>query len=171
MGLTIKPRQDILSDIIHEAKQYPQGWKATFGRDPVRLSYDCYISHPEIGIYLLKEYAKNPFERKGFGAKIARSIDDDIEQQIRKNPGDFGIIHSNIQKILRNIQRGIPPEAILNAALNGDDLGIRIPVKGQASRSEGTFSYIHDAFSAKQKNLDNRFEKMMADEGAYTSYD
>ncbi len=170
MGLKIKPRNTILHEIITDAKHYPENWNATFGRDHDLLSYDCYISHPDVGVYLLKEHLKNPFETQGVGAKIARHLDDDIQKTIQKNTGQFGIVQGNIQKILNNIQHGIPPEMILEAALKGNDLGLRIPLKGRATQSKNTFTVVHNNFAKQRKQLDTKFEKLMIDEGAYNSY-
>jgi len=167
----IKPRNDILRDIIRDAKKYPKGWNATFGCDTNLFSHDCYIFHPNIGIYLLKEYDKNPFEVKGMGLKLARRIDEDIEEQITKKSGDFGIIQGDIQKILRNINKGIPPQQILNSAINGGDLGITIPVQGKASTSKDTFHNIKNTFCSHQKKLETCFEKMVSEDGIYKSYE
>ena len=170
MGVKIKSRTEILSEIIREAKHHPDGWNATIGRDPNCLSSDYYISHPSIGIFLLKEFERNPFDRIGLGAKIARKIDEDIEEKIQSNGNDFGILEGNYRKIVRNIQRGVSPQTIFDEAIKGNDLGIRIPVKGLASRSHETFTCVHDALQLQQKNIDARFEKMMAENDAYTSY-
>jgi len=167
----IKPRNDILRDIIQEGKKHPKGWNAAFGKDSSSFSHDCYIFHPNIGIYLLKEYNKNPFEVKGIGSKLARRIDEDIEEQIRKKSGDFGIIQGDIRKILSNINRGIPPEKILTSAIQGDDLGLTIPVRGRASTSETTFHTLKNTFSRQQKKLGTCFEKMVSEDGLYTSYE
>jgi hypothetical protein len=167
----IKPRNDILKDIIHDGKKHPKGWNAAFGRDVTSSSHDCYIFHPQIGIYLLKEYNKSPFEVKGVGSKLARHIDEDIEEQMRKKSGDFGIIQGDLRKILTNINRGIPPEQILQSAIQGDDLGLTIPVQGRASTSENTFHSLKDSFSHRQKKLETCYEKMASDNGLYASYE
>ena len=169
--MKIKPRNNILNDIIRDAKKYPKGWNATFGYDTSLFSYDCYIFHPRIGIYLLKEYNKNPFEVKGMGSKLARHIDEDIEEQITKKSGDFGIIQGDIQKILRNINKGIPPQQILTSAINGGDLGLTIPVQGHASTSKDTFHSIKSTFYSHQKKLETCFEKMVSEDGLYKSYE
>ena len=167
----IKSRNEILNDIIRDAKKHPTGWKAAFGRDEELLSYDYYIFNPRIGIYLLKEYQKNPFDIKGIGAKIARHIDKDIENMINKKTGDFGIIQSNIRKILKNIEKGIHPQKILDAAIKGKyDLGLKMPVRGYASTSKDTFSHLKDILSAKHKELDIKLEKMIYEDGIYNSY-
>jgi hypothetical protein len=120
---------------------------------------------------LLKEYNKNPFEVKGMGLKLARRIDEDIEEQITKKSGDFGIIQGDIQKILRNMNKGIPPQQIFNSAVNGGDLGITIPVQGKASTSKDTFHSIKSTFHSHQKKLETCFEKMVSEDGIYKSYE
>jgi hypothetical protein len=169
--MKIKPRNQVLDDIIRDAKKHPKGWKATFGRYNDLFSNDYYVFHPEIGIYLIKEHQKNLFEKKGIGAKIARNIDDDIEGTLNKNTGDFGIIQGNIRKIIHNLEKGITAQKIFNEALKGRDLGLSIPVRGLASSSENSFKYLQNSLSTKQKRINSKFEKMMIDDGIYNSYD
>jgi len=57
----IKKRNEILNDVIRDGKRHPKNWRAVFGKDKTLLSDDYYLFNPEIGIYLLKEYKKNPF--------------------------------------------------------------------------------------------------------------
>jgi len=168
--VNIKLRNEILTDIIYQAKRHPKGWSATFGQDVDALSHDSYIFHPDIGIYLLKEYHKNPFEVKGVGSKLARHLDDDIEEQITVASGGFGIIQGDIQKIIANINRGIPPRHILSSALQGKDLGIKIPVQGHTS-TQDTFRSLNTTFSTEQKKLRKHVKKMVSDDGIYTSYE
>ena len=171
MGLKIKARDDILQDIIRAAKHHPDGWNATFGKDHRSLAHEYYITHPSVGMFVVKEFEKNPFTRKGLGAKLVRHIDEDIQDHLQRNTSDFGILQGNIRKIVYNIKRGIPPETIFEAALQGDDLGLSIPVKGIASRSEQTYQFVHDAMVSQQKHLDTSFERLLADEGMFASYD
>lgn len=167
----IKSRNDILNDVISDAKTFPTGWKALFGKDNERLSRDYYLFHPESGIYMLKEYQKNPFEVKGIGGKIARYIDNDIESEMTKHSGDFGIVQGDIRKIARSLERGIHPKKIFNAAFKGKNLGISMPVRGHASSLEGSFITVHHALSTKRKKIDKTFEKMASDDGLYSGYD
>ena len=100
------------------------------------------------------------------------SVDDDIETQISKFGGDFGIIQGDYRKIIKNIEKGIKPEKIFEAAIKGKkDLGFTMPIRGHASSSKETFENIHDFLSIKQKKLDTKFEKIASDEGLYKSYD
>jgi len=170
--VNIKSRSDILNDVIRYGKKYPNNWKAVFGRDNKRLSRDYYIFNPKIGIFLLKEYEKNPFEIKGLGGKIARRIDEDIETEISKKAGDFGIIQGDFRKIIKNLERGIKPEKIFDAAFKGkQDLGISIPIKGHASTSKEVFNNIHNIYYREQERIDKKLEKMATDDGIYNSYD
>lgn len=169
--MKIKQRTEILHDIIRDGKKHPKGWQVAFGNDSSSLSHDYYIFHPNIGIYLLKEYNKNPYEIKGLGSKLARHIDEDIQEHIKKTSGNFGILQGDIQKILSNIHRGIPPEKILTSALHGDDLGLTIPVRGQVSTSIDAVRSLKNTFSSQQKKLTNHLEKMVSDDGLYTSYE
>ncbi|UCD12916.1 MAG: hypothetical protein JSW60_04945 [Thermoplasmatales archaeon] len=166
-----KSRNEILNDIIKDSKKFPDGWNAAFGKDKKLFSFDYYIFNPNVGIYILKEYQKNPFQATGIGTKIARRIDDDIGEEINKKSGDFGIIQGNIKKIIKNIDKGIHPQRIFEEGLKGKDLGITIPVKGKASTSENTFKYLQQKFTAEQKKLNEKFEKIAADDGLYSSYD
>jgi hypothetical protein len=166
----IKTRNQVLTDIIHDGKKHPTGWNAAFGQDSSLLSNDCYIFHPSIGVYLLKEYHKNPYEIKGIGSKIARHVDEDITEKIQKTSGDFGIIQGDLRRILTNINKGIPAKHILQSAIDGKDLGITIPVKGSASTSQDTFHSLSNEYSTQQKKLKNSFEKIASDDGMYTSY-
>jgi len=108
---------------------------------------------------------------KGVGSKIARRIDEDIEDKIHKKTGDFGIIQGDIQKIIKNVDKGIHIQKIFEEGLKGNDLGIKMPLKGKATSSKDSFDYIHDTFSSKQKKINEKFEEMASEDGLYKSYD
>ena len=168
----IKTRNEVLNDVIRDGKKHPKDWKAVFGKDNKSLSKDYYIFNPNIGIYLLKEYEKNPFEIKGLGGKIARRVDEDIEAEVSKYAGDFGIIQGDYRKVLKNLEKGMEPQKILDAAIKGKkDLGLSMPVRGHASSSKDVFDNIHNTLSPKQKRLDKKFEEMASNDGLYSSYD
>ena len=167
----IKKRNDILNDVIRDGKKYPKDWKAVFGKDDKNLSKDYYIFNPNAGIYLLKEYEKNPYETKGIGGKIARHVDEHIEAEVSKYAGDFGIVQGDFRRILKNLEKGVEPKKIFDAAIKGKkNLGISMPVRGHASSSKDVFDNIHNNFSTKQKKLDKKFEEMATEDGLYNSY-
>jgi len=168
----IKLRNEILNDVIKDGKKHPKEWKAVFGEDKTSLSRDCYIFNPKIGIYLLKEYEKNPFEIKGLGGLVARHLDEDVQAEISKYAGDFGIIQGDFKKIFKNLKKGIEPKEIFNAAFSGKkDLGISLPVRGHASTSKDVFNNIQSNLLIKQRKLDEKFKKFATGEGLYKSYE
>ncbi len=170
--MKIKNRNEILNDVIREGKKHPKGWNAFFGIDNKRLSRDLYLMNNNSGLYFLKEYDKNPFETIGIGGKIARKIDDDIDIDISKPQGNFGIIQGDFHKILKNLEKGINPEKILNSALSGKkNYGMSIPVQGKASSSIDFIKKINNDFSEYHKKINNRFEKIAYEEGVYRGYD
>jgi len=167
----IKSRNDVLNDVIRDGKKHPKGWKAVFGKDPLRFSRDYYLFNPDIGVYLLKEYNKNPFETKGLGGKIARRIDQDVETLLSKQSGDFGIIQGDLRRVLKNIDKGMHPDEILEAAIRGKkDYGISMPIRGKASSSENVFNDLREILVSRQKKLDFKLEKLASDDGIYNPY-
>ena len=170
--MKIKLRNEILNDVIRDGKKHPKKWKAIFGKDKASLSRDCYIFNPNIGIYLLKEYEKNPFEIKGLGGLVARHLDEDVQAEITKYAGDFGILQGDYKKILKNLKKGIEPKEIFDAAISGKkDLGISLPVRGYASTSKDVFNNIRNYLLTSQKKLDEKFKKIAFNEGLYNSYE
>ena len=168
----LKSRNEVLNDVIRDGKKFPKDWKAVLGKDNKRLSKDYYIFNPDVGIYLLKEYEKNPFEVKGIGGKIARHVDEDIDAEVSKYANDFGIVQGDYKKIIKNLEKGVKPQKIFDAAFRGKkDLGLSIPIRGHASSQEDVFKNIHNNLSAKQKKLDEKFENMASEDGVYNSYD
>ena len=170
--MKIKNRNEILSDVIRDGKKHPDGWNAFFRYDNKRLSRDLYLMNNNSGLYFLKEYDKNPFETIGIGGRIARKIDDDININVSKHQGNFGIIQGDFQKILKNLEKGINPEKILNSALSGKkNYGMSIPVRGKASSSIDFIKKINNDFPKYHKRINNRFEKIANEDGLYRSYD
>ncbi len=169
--MKIKKRTEILDDIIRDAHKHPTGWHATFGKNTRHHTTDTYIFHRKCGIYLLKEYQKNPFHTRGVGAKLARKIDDDIlTSGTSHKPTNFGIIQGDIPRIMNNIKRGIPPTEILTAALHGKNLGIQIPVKGNASHNHDRHHKINEIMSPCQHKLDESLQKMYEHDRLTTGY-
>ena len=75
--MRIRDWEDIVRDVV-ESDVDPEGWRAVAGDRSGGLGEDLYLAHPGTGVYHLKTYAKNPFSVRGVGARVARSIDDEI---------------------------------------------------------------------------------------------
>lgn len=76
--MRVRDWQDIVSDVV-EADVEPAGWRAVGGDRGNGVGENLFLSHPNVGVYQLKTYAKHPGSVKGVGTKVARQIDDDIE--------------------------------------------------------------------------------------------
>jgi len=75
--MRIREWKDIVEDVV-EKDVDPDDWRAVGGKRAGGVGEDLYLGHPRGGVYHLKTYAKNPYEVKGVGARVARKLDDEI---------------------------------------------------------------------------------------------
>ncbi|MEY7852006.1 hypothetical protein AB7C87_22705 [Natrarchaeobius sp. A-rgal3] len=75
--MRIREWQDILEDVTDRDVD-PQGWRAVAGDRAGGVGEDLYLGHPRAGVFFLKTYAKNPYEVRGVGTRVARKLDDEI---------------------------------------------------------------------------------------------
>jgi hypothetical protein len=75
--MRVRDWDDIVEDVV-EQNVDPQGWRAVAGDRAGGVGEDLYVGHPAAGVYQLKTYAKNPFDVRGVGARVARHLDDEI---------------------------------------------------------------------------------------------
>lgn len=93
--MRVRDWQDIVNDVV-ESDVEPADWRALAGQRSGGLGEDLVLAHPRRGVFMLKTYAKNPFERKGVGARIARSIDDEIESNLPKEEDAMFAVRSGV---------------------------------------------------------------------------
>jgi len=79
--MRVRDWEDILDD-VSEGTADPDGWRAIAGQRRDGVGEDLYLGHPGVGVYHLKTYAKNPYDVRGVGAKVARKIDGDIDPHL-----------------------------------------------------------------------------------------
>ncbi|MFB6270207.1 MAG: hypothetical protein ABEH83_09705 [Halobacterium sp.] len=75
--MRVRDWEDIVSDVV-ESSADPDDWRAVAGDRESGVGEDFYLGHPSQGVYHLKTYAKNPFEVRGVGARVARKVDDGL---------------------------------------------------------------------------------------------
>jgi AcrR family transcriptional regulator len=80
-SMRVRDWQDILDDVT-DASADPDGWRAIAGQRQNGVGEDLYLGHPGVGVYHLKTYAKNPYDVRGVGTKVARKIDDGIDPHL-----------------------------------------------------------------------------------------
>ncbi|MFB6155057.1 MAG: hypothetical protein ABEJ22_04115 [Haloferacaceae archaeon] len=90
--MRVRSWQDILEDVA-ESSADPDDWRAVAGRRDGGVGEDLYLGHPQVGLYHLKTYAKNPYDLRGVGARVARKVDEDLEGYLpnRDDSGRFAI--------------------------------------------------------------------------------
>lgn len=89
--MKVRDWQDIVQDVV-DSNADPDGWRAVAGDRDRGVGEDFYVGHPSAGLFLLKTYAKNPFEVRGVGTQVARRIDEDLESLLpTKDQGRFAV--------------------------------------------------------------------------------
>lgn len=91
--MQVRDWQEIVRDVV-ESEEDAAGWEAIAGPRARGVGEDLYLAHPRSGVYQLKTYTKNPFERKGVGSKVARSLDDEIGSYLPNEGTDRFAVHS-----------------------------------------------------------------------------
>ncbi len=76
--MKVRDWQDILQDVT-DRNVDPEAWRAVGGDRATGVGEDLFLAHPAVGVYQLKTYAKNPYDIRGVGSRVARSIDEDID--------------------------------------------------------------------------------------------
>ncbi|QDX41653.1 hypothetical protein [Salarchaeum sp. JOR-1] len=89
--MRVRDWKDIVEDVVDSGAD-PDGWRAVAGDRSGGVGEDLYLGHPSAGVYQLKTYAKNPYEVKGAGARVARRIDDELDSFFpEKTGGGFAV--------------------------------------------------------------------------------
>lgn len=76
--MRVRDWQDIVNDVVEEDAD-PDDWRAVAGDRASGVGEDMYLGHPAVGVFQLKTFAKNPFEVKGVGTRVARRVDEDLD--------------------------------------------------------------------------------------------
>ncbi len=75
--MRIREWTDILDDVT-DRERGSDDWRAIAGDRSGSVGEDMYLGHPQAGVFVLKTYAKNPYEVRGVGTQVARNLDDEI---------------------------------------------------------------------------------------------
>ncbi|WP_129116463.1 hypothetical protein [Halegenticoccus tardaugens] len=87
--MRVRDWRDILDQVAEEASE-PDGWRAVSGRRREGVGEDLFLGHPDLGVYQLKTYAKNPYDVRGVGARVARKVDGDVDSLLPNREDDAG---------------------------------------------------------------------------------
>ncbi|WP_435193894.1 hypothetical protein [Natronomonas sp. EA1] len=159
--MRVRDWQDILSEVT-ESKADPDGWRAVAGDRSSGLGEDMFFGHPDRGVFHLKTYAKNPFEVKGVGSRVARSLDDELEPLFpTKAGGRFGV-QPRIEDEDEAKEAATKLEGVLgahaDAPTTGDDLFDDV-MEALGSPAFGPMDYEFDSRTEALDDLSSEFEE------------
>lgn len=142
--MRIRHWRDILDEVA-EASGPSDKWTAIAGDRTDGLGEDLVLGHPRVGVYHLKTYAKNPFEVKGVGTRVARKIDDDLEEffPTETSPARFGIKeHADDPETSKDRARSLAAvlKAHQEAPTSGEDLFVDV-MEAMESPAYGPMEY------------------------------
>lgn len=87
--MRVRDWTDILRDVT-ESSGDPEDWRAVAGQRRGGVGEDLYLGHPSVGVFQLKTYAKNPYDVKGVGTRVARKVDGDIDPLLPRRDDSTG---------------------------------------------------------------------------------
>lgn len=87
--MRVRDWTDVLRDVT-ESSGDPADWRAVAGQRRGGVGEDLYLGHPSVGVFQLKTYAKNPYDVKGVGTRVARKVDGDIDPLLPQRDGSTG---------------------------------------------------------------------------------
>jgi hypothetical protein len=90
--MRVRDWQDVLAEVADDETDV-EGWRAVGGRRADGVGEDLYVGHPSAGVFLVKTYARNPYEVEGVGTRVARKVDDGLDDMFpdRSTEGRFAV--------------------------------------------------------------------------------
>ena len=113
--MRVRDWQDILEDVV-DSRADAGDWRAVAGDRRGGPGEDMFLGHPSVGVFQLKTFAKNPYEVRGVGARVARSVDDDLDPLFPDGDsgGRFGV-NDGVDDAEEATERATELETVLEA--------------------------------------------------------
>ena len=113
--MRVRDWQDILGDVV-ESDADAGDWRAVAGDRRGGPGEDMFLGHPSVGVFQLKTFAKNPYEVRGVGARVARSVDEDLDPLFPDGDsgGRFGV-NDGVDDAEEATERATELETVLEA--------------------------------------------------------
>ncbi|AFK20455.1 hypothetical protein E6P09_12885 [Haloferax mediterranei ATCC 33500] len=161
--MRVRDWQDILSDVVDDGRD-PDAWRAVAGQRRQHIGEDLFLGHPDVGVYQLKTYAKNPYDVRGVGARVARRIDDDLDplfpnRHEEDDAGLFGVQRppedeSQAESMARRLEETVKVHA--EAPTSPDDFFTDV-MEALESPAFGPMDYEFDARPDRLDSLSDEF--------------
>jgi len=176
--MRVRDWQDILADVV-EGEAEPGGWRAVGGTRARGIGEDLYLGHPEAGLFQLKTYAKNPFEVRGVGAKLARRLDDEIGSYLPEDAdGRFAVRQAaqdedvaksrakHVQETLRtHAEAPTTTDHLFSDLMDALESPAFGPVDYDLRRRPEGVDSLSTTFEDAEDLLDSEFEELVEDDG------
>jgi len=179
VAMKVRDWDDILNDVVERDVQ-PDGWRAVGGDRRGGIGEDLYIGHPAVGAFQLKTYAKNPFEVQGVGARVARSLDDELDPLFPSqgdSPGHFGVQQpvedeDTAEERVQDLQTVVEthadaptsPEALFEDIMDALDSPAYGPMEFDFDDRPEQMGELTETFEEAEELLDREFEDVISED-------
>jgi len=176
--MRVRDWQDIVADVV-ESDVEPAEWRAVGGDRAGGVGEDLFLSHPEVGIYQLKTYAKHPGSVRGVGTQVARKVDDDLGPlfpeetparfAVNTPPEDDDAAEAAAQRLEQVVKAHADaptgPEDFLDDVMGALDSPAYGPIEFDQYDRPGALTDLADTFEEAESVLDAELDELIDADG------
>jgi hypothetical protein len=177
--MRVRKWDDIMEDVV-ERDVDPEGWRAVAGDRSGGVGEDLYLGHRSGGVFHLKTYAKNPFDVRGVGARVARSLDDEIGSYLplESDTGRFAVQSppededeaeeqaTHLEEVIKAHQDApTSPEDLFDDVMEAIDSPAFGPMEYDQYDRPDELDDLSATFEEAEELLEAEFEEVVEDDG------
>jgi hypothetical protein len=177
--MRIRDWQDVLEDVVESDAQADR-WRAAAGDRRRGIGEDMYLGHPDVGVFQIKTYARNPYEVEGVGSRVARQVDDEIEPLFPGSDagGRFGVRRpvenddeaeetaSRLEEVVRaHADAPTTPDALFEDVMGAVDSPAYGPMEYDQYDRPDRMDELADTFEEAEELLEKDFEDVIEESG------
>lgn len=183
--MRVRDWQDLVEDVV-ESDVEPTEWRAVAGDRNGGLGEDLYLGHPAMGVYQLKTFAKNPFDVQGVGARIDRTVDDDLAALLpgEDAPARFAVndapedadeaeeVGRRVEEVVRtHADAPTTGEALFDDVMEAMDAPAFGPMEYDQFDRPDALDDLSTTFADAEAALEAEFEEVVADAGVERGFE
>jgi len=177
--MRIRDWQDVLEDVVESDAQADR-WRAAAGDRRRGIGEDMYLGHPDVGVFQIKTYARNPYEVEGVGSRVARQVDDEIDPLFPGEDagGRFGVRQpvedesraedtaTKLQEVVRaHADAPTTPDALFEDVMGALDAPAYGPMEYDQYDRPEPMDDLTDTFEEAEELLEKEFEDVVSEAG------
>ena len=181
--MRVRDWQDLIEDVV-ERDVDPEGWRAVAGDRASGVGEDMFLGHPAVGVFQLKTFARNPFDVRGVGARVARRVDDELDPllpateasarfAVNRRPSDQDEarrLGNRVEEVLRtHAETPTTPDALFEDVMSAVDAPAYGPMEydqyGRPDALEELSGTFDEAESVLNAELDDLIDETGVDRG------